>query len=129
MAKRTAKQMIAAIDRYFDSVDNNDVPGTLSVMTPDCTLTVVTDQATYRGRDSGIKRVFTRRLESVDKAWHGNRRYHVDPAAGTATTRFDVRRRGKDGSRKTMDNINFFEFRGTKLRRIYVWMSGTNTLR
>ena len=129
MAKRTAQTMIDAIDRYFDTVDNGDVAGTLVELTPDCVIAVVTDGIAHEGRDTAIKAMFERRLQSVDKAWHGNRRYVADPATGLASTRFDVRRTSSDGSKIAMDNINFFEFEGDKLRRISIWMSGENTLR
>ena len=129
MVKRTAQSMIDAIDRYFDSVDNGDVPGTLTELTADCVISVITDGVSHKGRDEAIKAMFERRLETVTDAWHGNRRYVADPASGVASTRFDVRRTGKDGSKIAMDNINFFEFEGAKLRRISIWMSGENTLR
>ncbi len=129
MTQVSAQQMIDVIDRYFDAVDNGDVPGTLAELTPDCAITVVTDGVTHQGRDTQIKEMFERRLTTVDTAWHGNRRYVADPQTGTATTRFDVRRTSTDGSQIAMDNINFFEFEGDKLRRISIWMSGENTLR
>lgn len=129
MAKPTAQQMIDVIDRYFDAVDAGDVPGTLAELTPDCEIAVVTDDITHAGRDTAIKEMFERRLTSVRDAWHGNRRYVADPETGTAATRFDVRRTSSDGSNIAMDNINFFEFEGDKLRRISIWMSGENTLR
>ncbi|MEK9947018.1 MAG: nuclear transport factor 2 family protein [Alphaproteobacteria bacterium] len=128
MAERTAQTMIETIDRYFDTVDNGDVAGTLAELTPDCTISVITDGVTHDGRDA-IKAMFERRLENVNDAWHGNRRYVADPETGLASTRFDVRRTSTDGSKIAMDNINFFEFEGNKLRRISIWMSGENTLR
>jgi len=129
MAARTAQTMIGAIDRYFDTVDNGDVAGTLAELTPDCTIAVVTDGIAHQGRDTAIKAMFERRLESVNTAWHGNRRYVADPVSGLASTRFDVRRTSTDGNQIAMDNINFFEFEGDKLHRISIWMSGENTLR
>ena len=129
MAERTAKSMIDAIDRYFDTVDNRDVSGTLAELTTDCVISVITDGVSHKGRDEAIKAMFERRLETVNDAWHGNRRHVADPASGVASTRFDVRRTSKDGSKIAMDNINFFEFEGAKLRRISIWMSGENTLR
>ena len=90
---------------------------------------MITDGVVHEGRDAAIKAMFERRLESVNDAWHGNRRYVADPATGLASTRFDVRRTSTDGSKIAMDNINFFEFEGNKLRRISIWMSGENTLR
>lgn len=129
MAERSAQTMIDAIDRYFDTVDNGDVPGTLAELTADCVISVITDGVSHEGRDAAIKAMFERRLESVNDAWHGNRRYVADPASGLASTRFDVRRTSTDGSKIAMDNINFFEFEGDKLRRISIWMSGENTLR
>jgi len=129
VADRTTQGMIDTIDRYFDTVDNGDVPGTLAELTPDCSISVITDGVVHEGRDTAIKAMFERRLETVNDAWHGNRRYVADPATGLASTRFDVRRTSTDGSKIAMDNINFFEFEGNKLRRISIWMSGENTLR
>jgi ketosteroid isomerase-like protein len=129
VAERSAQSMIDTIDRYFDTVDNGDVPGTLAELTADCLISVITDGVSHEGRDDAIKAMFERRLESVNDAWHGNRRYVADPASGLASTRFDVRRTSTDGSKIAMDNINFFEFEGDKLRRISIWMSGENTLR
>ena len=129
MAERSAQSMIDAIDRYFDTVDNGDVLGTLAELTPDCVISVITAGVSHEGRDAAIKTMFERRLETVNDAWHGNRRYVADPASGLASTRFDVRRTSTDGSKVAMDNINFFEFEGDKLRRISIWMSGENTLR
>ncbi len=129
MAERSAQSMIDAIDRYFDTVDNGDVPGTLAELTSDCGISVITAGVSHEGRDGAIKTMFERRLETVNDAWHGNRRYVVDPTSGLASTRFDVRRTSTDGSKVAMDNINFFEFEGDKLRRISIWMSGENTLR
>jgi ketosteroid isomerase-like protein len=129
VAERTAQSMIDTIDRYFDTVDNGDVPGTLAELTADCVISVITDGVRHEGRDEAIKAMFERRLETVNDAWHGNRRYVTDPALGIASTRFDVRRTSKDGSKIAMDNINFFDFEGAKLRHISIWMSGENTLR
>jgi ketosteroid isomerase-like protein len=121
--------MTDAIDRYFDTVDNGDVPGTLAELTADCVISVITDGVSHEGRDEAIKAMFERRLDTVNDAWHGNRRHVADPISGIASTRFDVRRTSKDGSKIAMDNINFFEFDDAKLCRISIWMSGENTLR
>lgn len=128
-AERTTKSMIATIDRYFDAVDARDIEATLAVMTVDCTLSVLTDSITHQGRDTGIRQMFERRLQTVKTASHENRRHIVDPVTGIATTRFEVRRTSTNGEKRTMDNINFFEFQGDRLCRISIWMSGENPLR
>lgn len=128
-AERTANSMIRAIDQYFDAVDEGDIEATLAVMTADCTLSVLTDNITHRRRDTEIRQMFERRLQTVRTASHTNRRHIVDPVAGIATTRFDVRRTSTSGEKRTMDNINFFEFHGDSIHRISIWMSGENPLR
>lgn len=127
--QRTRETMIATVERYFAAVDNGDVPGTLATMTPGCTLSVVTDHITHTGRDREIKAMFERRLDGVQTAWHGDFRHLADPEKGWVTSRFDVRRTNADGSKASLDNINFFEFEGDLIHRISIWMSGVNTLR
>lgn len=128
-ADRTAESMIATIERYFDAVDDGNIDAILAEMTADCTLCVLTDDITHHGRETGIRQMFERRRKNVKTAWHGNRRHVVDPVAGTAATRFDVRRTSTAGEKREMDNINFFEFQGGRLHRISIWMSGENPLR
>jgi len=124
----TAQQMIDAVSRYFDTVDANDVPGTLSVLTPDCTLEIMTARVVHRGRDA-IRAMFERRLMVTEKGWHGERHHLADPAAGFATCRFRAKTWDKDGATRDRYNINFFEFDGPLICRIQVWMVGDNTLK
>ena len=53
VAERTAQSMIDTIDRYFDTVDNGDVTGTLAELTADCVISVITDGVSHEGRDEG----------------------------------------------------------------------------
>lgn len=123
----SGEEMTACAERYFAAVDNGDVPGTLEVLSPDCVIQVLTHGAHHDGHEA-ISEMFQRRLGGVSVAWHGNFRHIADPEKGWLTSRFDVRRTNADGSKASMDNINFFEFEGPLIKRITIWMSGENTL-
>ena len=56
MAERTAQSMIDAIDRYFDTVDNGDVPGTLAELTADCVISVITDGVSHKAATRPLRR-------------------------------------------------------------------------
>lgn len=124
----TAQEMIAAVDRYFDCVDAMDIPGTLSVLTPDCTLEIMTAKVTHTGKDA-IRTMFERRRTVTESGSHTDRCHATDPARGFSTCRFRAQSTEKDGTKRDRTNINFFEFDGSLIRRIQVWMVGDNTLR
>lgn len=124
----TAQEMIAAVDRYFDCVDAADVPGTLAVLTPDCSLEIMTAQVQHRGHDA-IRAMFERRLTVTEKGWHGERCHTTDPARGVSSCRFRAKSWDKNGTTRDRYNINFFEFDGPLIRRVQVWMVGDNTLK
>ena len=124
----TAQDMIDAVNRYFDCVDGNDVPGTLKVMTPDCTLEIVTAGVKHRGQ-AAIQAMFERRLTTLVSGWHGERVHATDPAKGFCACRFRAKSEETNGAKRDRTNINFFEFDGKLIRRIQVWMVGDNTLK
>jgi hypothetical protein len=73
--------------------------------------------------------MFERRLEYTKNACHGNFRHLVDEKMGWVTTRFDVKRTDMNDLYREMDNINFFEFEESKIKKISIWMSGENSLK
>ena len=119
----SAEDLIACVEAYFASADSFDISETLAVMTPDCVLEYLTDDRRYEGRDEGIKAYFEQRAKTFDTAWHGTFFHVADPARGCVATRFDVRRKLKDGATEIRDNINLFEFEGRLVKRISVWRS------
>ena len=123
------EEMISRVEAYFLNVDQGDVKKVLEQMTPECEITVITEPITHSGRDIGIKDMFERRFENTSSAWHGNFRHLADEERGWVTSRFDVQRTGADGHYREMDNINFFEFDGSLISRITIWMSGENSLK
>ncbi len=118
-----AQHLIDCIETYFASTDNFDVQATLGTMTPDCMLEYLTDNRRYEGRDEGIKEYFEERAVMLASAWHGNFSHVADPVRGRVASRFDVRRREKDGEMVVRDNINLFQFESRLIRRISVWRS------
>lgn len=119
----SAQELIDCVEAYFASADKFDVSATLAVMTADCVLEYLTDDRRYEGRDEGIKAYFEQRAKTFENAWHGTFLHVADPARGRVTTRFDVRRKLKDGDKEIRDNINLFEFEGRLVKRISVWRS------
>lgn len=117
-----AEEMIAVAETYFARVDAGEVESVTELMTPDVVFEVVTHGVRIEGRDA-IAEMFRRRLEAFANGWHGNFRHLADPARGWLVSRFDVVRNHRDGRRDQMDNMNFFEFSGLRLRRISVWMA------
>lgn len=124
----TAQDLIDAVNRYFDAVDANDVPGTLKELTPDCTLEIVTAGAKHQGH-AAIQAMFERRLTTLVSGWHGERVHTTDPARGFSSCRFRAKSEETSGAKRDRYNINFFEFDGRLIRRIQVWMVGDNTLK
>lgn len=120
--------MIKTVEDYFANVDSGNVSGVLKNLSSECELTVVTDNLKHKGRDTGIKALFERRLLHTRDAWHGNFMHLVDEDKGWVTSRFDVHRTDNQGNYREMHNINFFEFKGKLLNRICIWMSGENSL-
>lgn len=124
----TAQDMIDAVNRYFDCVDAMDVPGTIAVLTPDCTLEVMTAQVVHKGHDA-IRAMFEKRLTVTASGAHTDRSHTTDAARGFSACRFRAQSRDKNGTTRDRYNINFFEFEGKLIRRAQVWMVGDNTLK
>ena len=124
----TAQDLIDAVNRYFDAVDENDVPGTLKELTPDCSLEVVTAGVKHQGH-AAIQAMFERRLTTLVSGWHGDFTHATDPAGGFAATRFRVRSVDRDGRVNERRNVNAFEFDGVRIRRVQIWMSGESMLK
>tara|TARA_B100000686_G_C16641067_1_gene890155 strand:+ start:497 stop:892 length:396 start_codon:yes stop_codon:yes gene_type:complete len=121
-------ELIDRVEGYFKYVDNGNISKLLTYLTPNCKISVVTSNITHEGRDTGIKKMFERRLLSTEQAWHGNFKHLADTKLGWVTSRFDVHRTNSEGKYREMDNINFFEFETEKICRISIWMSGENSL-
>jgi len=116
-----ARDLTDQVEAYFANVDRSDLAAVLATMTPDCVIEYVTDGSRFEGRDEGVKAYFEKRNAGVLKSWHGNFWHVADPSNGRVTTRFDVRRTDRGAAERTGDNINIFEFEGSRIRRIAVW--------
>ncbi len=119
----TAQELIECVEAYFASTDNFDVEATLKTMTPDCTLEYLSADIHHQGRDTGIKKYFENRAQTLTSAWHGNFSHTVDTEQGRVATRFNVRREEKDGEMVVRDNLNLFQFEGRLISQISVWRS------
>lgn len=117
----SARELTAQVEAYFASIDRSDIAATLATMTPDCAIEYVTDGSRFEGRDAGVKAYFEKRNLNVLKSWHGNFWHVADPSNARVTTRFDVRRTDRGAAERTGDNVNIFEFEGSRIRRIAVW--------
>lgn len=119
--KPGARELTDQVEAYFASIDRSDLAATLATMTADCVIEYVTDGSRFDGRDEGVKAYFEKRNSNVLRSWHGNFRHVADPSSGRVTTRFDVRRTDRGAAERAGDNVNIFEFKGSRIRRIAVW--------
>ena len=120
-----SSDLVECIEAYFASTDTFDVAATLRTMTHDCTLEYLSADIFHEGRDTGIKKYFEQRAQTLSSAWHGNFLHTVDVEHGRVATRFDVRRRETDGTIVVRDNLNLFQFEDRLINRISVWRSSS----
>ena len=123
----TPKQQIALVKRYFDAVDDEDLPALLNTLTEECVFTVETHGVRLVGHDA-IGDMF-RRLWRNHKAVRHHRFVHVpDPDGARIAARFQVENTENDGSLTRKSNCNFFEIDGERFSSVAVYMAGNNTL-
>ena len=124
----TKHEMTELVERYFASVDAQDLEGTLSVLAPDCCLAVPTAGVRHCGRDTEIRRMCEGLFDRFESLWHGDFRHVADVEEGTIASGFVVRNVDKNGARDEKHNCNFFTIRDGQLSAISVYMMGENTL-
>lgn len=129
MAQSRRAELIRLVERYFAAVDAARLDEVIALLAPDCVVEIPTSGRIHRGLDPEVRAMFERRVHQRVKAWHGHFHYAADEEALSVATHFQVRRESPDGKLITMHNCNFFEFDAQlRIRRITVWMTGTNTL-
>ena len=69
MSRPTSRELIETAEAYFARVDAADVPRVMALLTPDCTLEVVTHPIAHVG-GAAIEAMFKRRL--TKRARHDN---------------------------------------------------------
>ena len=123
----TSEQQIALVKRYFDAVDQEDLPALLNTLTANCIFTVETHGVRLEGHDA-ISDMF-HRLWRNHKAVRHHRFVHVpDPDGARIAVRFQVENTENDGSLTHKSNCNFFEIDGERFSAVAVYMTGANTL-
>ena len=124
----TKDGMVALVERYFASVDAQDLDGTLAALAPDCVLSVPTAGVQHHGRDGEIRTMFAGLFDRFESLWHGEFRHIADVEEGTIASGFIVRNVARDGAQDEKHNCNFFTVQDGKLSAISVYMMGHNTL-
>jgi SnoaL-like domain len=114
--------------RYFDGVDNKALEQVLDCFTADAILTEVTSNTVHRGRDEGIRAMFTKLFADFSAIWHGNFVHTADPASNAVCSQFTVLITPQGGPELRYENCNRFYLKGDKFHRVYVYMSGDNLL-
>jgi SnoaL-like domain len=115
--------------RYFDGVDNKNMDQVLDCFTEDAILTEVTSNTVHRGRDEGIRAMFTKLFADFSEIWHGNFVHTADPASNAVCSQFTVLITPQGGEELRYENCNRFYLKGDKFHRVYVYMSGDNLLK
>jgi len=116
-----------ATARYFGSVDNKDLDGTLACFHDVALLTVQTAFTTHAGI-AAIRRMFEDFFASFDRIVHRDFTCTVDAAHGRICASFTADLIGHDGRRTLLENTNFWRIRGDRFQEVYVYMSGENVL-
>jgi ketosteroid isomerase-like protein len=118
-----ADHMIRTVEDYFAAMDAFDFDGVLQLMTPDCTLRILTGSEAFRGRDTGIVEFLRWRADNLSASWHGDFRHSVNVAEEWIFSRFGARRTMNDKTVIDMDNVNFTEFRREQICSVTIWMA------
>ncbi|GER08442.1 hypothetical protein GCM10007972_26490 [Iodidimonas muriae] len=116
-----------AVKRYFGSVDNKDMDGTLACFHDEAILTVQTSLTTHAGK-AAIKRMFADFFSSFERIIHRDFECTADPANGRICASFTAELITKDGRTNLLHNTNFWRVRGDRFQEVYVYMSGDNVL-
>lgn len=115
--------------RYFDGVDNKDMAKVLDCFSEDAILTEVTSNTVHRGREVGIRSMFTKLFADFSEIWHGNFVHTADPQSNAICSQFTVLITPNGGSELRYENCNRFYLKGDRFHRVYVYMSGDNLLK
>ena len=115
-------------EEFFASIDRRDLSATLNCFCEDAVFTIQSAFTTFEGRDTGIRRMFQNSLENFSSAVHQDFVHVVDVEHERCATQFDVELLAVGGNKINMSNCNFFYFENGKFKRVYVFMSGENTL-
>lgn len=118
-----ADQMIRTVEDYFAAMDAFDFDGVLKLMTPDCTLRILTGSEAFQGRDTGIAKFLRWRADNLSASWHGDFRHSLNVAEEWIFSRFGARRTMNDKTVIDMDNVNFTEFRSQQICSVTIWMA------
>lgn len=120
-------ELIHTVEGYFAAVDRKDVEATLAFFTPDASFTIATYAQENVGRDTQIRAMFERLFARYERVWHGNFE-HIVQSPDAVASRFDVQNWTPDGQTHRKHNSNFFFLRDGKFSRVFVYMSGDNSL-
>ncbi len=123
----TRDDQIALVERYFASVDAEDLPGLLNALTAGCVFTVETHGVRLEGH-AAISGMFTRLWDGHEAVRHHGFTHVSDPAGRRIASRFQVENTELDGSLTRKSNCNFFEIDGDRFSAVAVYMAGPNTL-
>jgi ketosteroid isomerase-like protein len=127
LTEPSAREMGDCVEAYFACIANRDIAGMLNLLTPDCILEVMTADVRHEGHDA-IRGAFERRLDNVAESWQGNFAHIAEPENDRMVSRFEIRRTHKDGTERTLNNINFIQFEGSLMKHISVWMSAESAI-
>jgi ketosteroid isomerase-like protein len=117
-------------NRYFANVDRKNIEGVLECFHPDAVFTVQSAFSTHKGRDTGIRRMFSNLFDKYSGILHTDFRHVVDVEGECCASQFNVENvSARDGAESHLSNCNFFYLEGDRFKRVYVYMSGgVNTL-
>jgi ketosteroid isomerase-like protein len=127
VAEYPREHFIEVVTRYFQSVDNKDVEGTVACFNDDAVLIVQTDHKRFEGKQA-IHQMFSEFYKNSVEINHEVLNWVVEPAENKCATEQIYRGTLQDGSINDMHNCNFFDFKDGKCQRVIIFMSGTNPL-
>lgn len=129
MSKLKAAEIIDLVERhYFRNVDNKNLESLLKCFAEDAVLTVKTAGVSHRGREEGIRNMFSNLNDEIDTIYHGEFRHVVDVENQCIASEFLVQNTYEDGSHVEKRNCNFFEIHNGVFKSVHVYMMGENTL-
>jgi ketosteroid isomerase-like protein len=118
----------ALVVHYFAAVDRMDLAATLDCFTADARVTIATFDTVYRGRDTGIRGMYSRLFARYASVWHGDFD-HVTASSRRIASQFTVRNVSAQGLETVKHNCNFFRLEQGRICDMSVYMSGDNSLR
>lgn len=124
----TRDDQIALVTRYFDAVDDENLPALLDTLAAECVFSVETHGVRLIGHDD-ISAMFTELWADHKAVLHHAFTHVPDPEGDSIASRFTVQNTEHDGTLTHKSNCNFFEIAQGRFSSVRVYMTGQNTLK